>query len=417
MSHFSIHKNSCKLYHLFYSRSSLAKKDVTHPTLEVAKAINDFNLDLIKVIKSNGNVFYSPASIAMAFAMVSAGAKGETREQLLQTFQLNRLDNVNEAFGKLMSCLNPENRPENDKKSFELDIANKILVEKSYPIEKDFTDTVKNVFKASVENIDFKTKSGKVTDDINEWVKKQTHGKIDKVFGEPVPDETKLVIVNAIYFNGKWAEKVDPRNTKKDTFRGTKQESSVDFMFIESWIVSMKFGSNSRLLALPYDGYASMVILLPDDGVDLEELVMKLDIQELEDGIQNLFKKSECGGSEHGENTMLYLPKFKLETEYDLIKIMKQLGVSDLFGESADLSGISGKNDDDRLYVCDARHKALVEVDEEGTTAAAVTSMVMACCSFIPSRPLVIRVDRPFLFFIRDHSTNVNLFTGKIDQL
>ena len=180
-----------------------SKADSSLKPLEVAKAINGFNLNLVKVLKTDGNVFYSPTSIALAFGMLSAGTKGQTKDQLLQAFQLNGLDNVNEAFGKLMSCLDPENRPKNDKQSFELDLANKILVEKSYPIEEDFTDTVNNVFKANVENVDFITESSKVTNDLNKWVKKQTHGKIDKIFGAPVPVCSKLIIVNAIYFNGK----------------------------------------------------------------------------------------------------------------------------------------------------------------------------------------------------------------------
>ena len=396
---------------LFAAFAMIANGDQQQKELAIVKPLNTFNLDLIKLLNkqdSSKNAFYSPTSIAIAFGMLNAGANGKTRDELLRTFKLEGLNNVDDAFAKLMDGLRSDNRPPTNN-SFELNLANRILVDESQKVTDEYMNKVRGLYEASVDNVNFATDNVKITDDVNAWVKQQTKGKIDSVFGEPLPSTTKMVLANAIYFKGTWMKQFKTRSTKKNTFYGNANQE-VDFMFQKDRIQSTKYGGNSRLVSLPYDGSASMMILLPDEGVTLDQVITNLNSDEFEKAISNFefVQRPE---------TELYLPKFKMETTYDLKPIMSSLGASSMFSDNdADFSGITGRIE---LKVDKAIHKAVVEVNEEGTVAAAVTAISMTRMMAVmePPRPLIIRVNRPFLFVIRDNVTGVNLFTGKVTQL
>ncbi|KAI1286183.1 Leukocyte elastase inhibitor [Halotydeus destructor] len=385
---------------LFISASS------SMASTELARSINEFSVDFLKQATSQENVFFSSASIATAFAMLLAGAKGDTADQLKRSFKLDCVSDVNGQFGALLDILKPQ---EASNSTYELNLANKLVISDAMTVLEQFKNFIETKYKASVDLVDLANDGAKAAQDINTWVSEQTRGMIKKVLDEPLDGRTKMVVINAIYFKGTWEKKFDVVDTKKDTFYGI-EENQVDFMYKKLRIRALEDKSkNVTVLELPYIGDASMVIFLPDANDGLASLVSSSSSTELEDMITKMTERSR-------DEAYVYMPKFKLETKYDLKAMLSDLGVDDLFNPmKADLSGVNGRGG---LFVSDALHKAVVEVDEEGTKAAAVTMVMVRKNAYISIRePPVYRVNRPFLFFIRDHATGINLFTGTITKL
>jgi len=369
----------------------------------ISRSINSFAVDFVKnVSPKEDNVFFSSASISTAFAMLAAGSRGATEDQLKTTFKLNELDDVNEQFSNLMTILKPRAQTN---ETYELNMANKLVLSSNDHVRDEYKSIIVNKFKATVDEYDFSRDAARAVQEINQWVSDETRGMIDRVLDDLHP-MTKLVILNAIYFKGAWKVPFEKEATHQDTFFGSV-ENQVDFMTKKDDIRALKYDDNKfTALELPYVGNASMVIFLPDERNGIEQLVQSLTSSEIERVINDLSQTAAVESD-------LYLPKFKVETEYDLKSILVELGVSHVFSPfNADLTGITSQGG---LHVSKAIHKAVVDVDEEGTKAAAVTAIVMESFS-IRFDPLY-RVDRPFLFFIRDNVSGINLFTGKIAKL
>jgi len=369
----------------------------------ISRSINSFAVDFVKnVSPKEDNVFFSSASISTAFAMLAAGSRGATEDQLKTTFKLNELDDVNEQFSNLMTILKPRAQTN---ETYELNMANKLVLSSNDHVRDEYKSIIVNKFKATVDEYDFSRDAARAVQEINQWVSDETRGMIDYVLDDLDP-LTKLVILNAIYFKGAWKVPFEKEATHQDTFFGSV-ENQVDFMTKKDDIRALKDDDKKfTALELPYVGNASMVIFLPDEKNGIEQLVQSLTSSEIERVINDLSQTAAVESD-------LYLPKFKVETEYDLKSILVELGVSHVFSPfNADLTGISSHGG---LHVSKAIHKAVVDVDEEGTKAAAVTAIVMESYS-IRIDPLY-RVDRPFLFFIRDNVSGINLFTGKIAKL
>ncbi|XP_061093676.1 leukocyte elastase inhibitor-like [Conger conger] len=396
-----------------------------------------FSLDLFKNItedKKTDNIFYSPLSISSALAMVYMGARGNTATQIaevlrfrkekkpeapgLQQQQVKRQlppevlkslfheadDDVHAEFNKLMSELNKEGAP------YALSLANRLYGDKSLKfVEKYITDT-KKFYQAELEPVDFQSDPEGARVNINSWVEKQTQDKIKDLLAKGVINIlTRLVLVNAIYFKGEWDNKFKGKDTKEVSFKLSKNESQPVQMMHQTANFGLVFipEVNSRILEMPYIGKElSMLIILPreieDDSTGLERLERELTYEKL-------LEWTQPDKMEHIE-IMVALPKFKMEETYDLRDILVSIGMEDAFNESkSDLSGISSSAN---LVVSKVVHKAFVEVNEEGTEAAAATAVVIGVTSIRPP-PIWFIADHPFLFFIRHNPTQSILFYGR----
>ncbi|KAM9094576.1 serpin B6-like [Sarcophilus harrisii] len=369
----------------------------------LSDAINTFTLNVFKEITekdSSQNVFYSPLSLYCALTMVLEGAKGNTAAQIQQVLSLNKGTDVHQSFQFFLE--------EANKSGDEclLRIANRIFGEKTHDFMSSFKESCQKFYLSKMEELDFVNASEEARKHINKWVEEKTEGKIVELLTNGSIDQlTSLVLVNAIYFKGKWQNQFEKHATKERMFKISKdKQKPVQMMFQESTF-SMTYLREvfTKVLVLPYvGGQMDMVILLPDENTDLKTLEKSLTSEKLTDWLKpERMNKTEVE---------VFLPRFKLEENLDLECILQKLGMSDAFdGSKADFSGISaGKN----LFLSKVLHKAYVEVNEEGTEAAAATAAVaMFLCAKMNPRFVV---DRPFLFLIRDNSSKNILFFGKV---
>ncbi|KFV08565.1 Leukocyte elastase inhibitor [Pterocles gutturalis] len=375
-----------------------------------------FALDLLgRLNETNptGNVFFSPVSVSAALAMVLLGAKGNTEAQVLkvtaagslflfQTLHFDEVQDIHSRFQTLTTDINRSNAP------YLLRLANRLFGEKSYSFLPDFLTSTQKLYGADLAAVDFLQAYDEARKEINQWVEEKTEGKIPNLLCEGSVDSmTKLVLVNAIYFKGNWAEKFKEADTIDMPFRLNKNErKTVKMMYQKNkfnfgYIPEMKI----RVLELPYDGRElSMIVLLPDDIED-----DSTGLQKLEEQI-TLEKLHEWTCPEHLYSSDLHvrLPKFKLEESYDLKSDLSAMGLTDVFDSGkADLSGMSGARN---LFLSKIVHKAFVEVNEEGTEAAAATAGIAMLCMVMEED---FTADHPFLFFIRHNPTQSILFFGR----
>uniref|UniRef100_A0A671S4M9 Serpin B6 n=1 Tax=Sinocyclocheilus anshuiensis TaxID=1608454 RepID=A0A671S4M9_9TELE len=363
----------------------------------LSAANTQFSLNLFKKISggnTSGNVFYSPISISSALAMVSLGAKGETVLQIFQMhFTLGIKDQIHSSFNKLMSELKKLGAP------YVLSLANRLYGEQSYQFVEKFLNDAKKYYEAGLEEVDFKKKSEAARVDINKWVEKNTQEKIKNLLPrESVNDATKLVLVNAIYFKANW-EKKFPKETQTKPVKMMRQKSKFPLAFIPEM--------NSQVLELPYVGNnLSMLIILPNEIQDETTGLQKLEKALTYEKLMEWTKPSKM----FQEQVQISLPKFKMAETYGMVQFLISMGMEDAFDlQKVNLSGMSPNND---LVVSKVIHKAFVEVNEEGTEAAAATGIVIETTS-MPLDPKTFIADHPFLFFIRHNPSNSILFYGR----
>ncbi|XP_070603239.1 leukocyte elastase inhibitor-like [Erythrolamprus reginae] len=354
--------------------------------------------------KDHGNnLFFSPLSIYSALLMVSLGARHNTEKQMLKVLSVSKDETVHQRFEKLISDLNKPDA------NYSLCLVNRLFGETSYDFRASFIESIQRFYHAGLEKLNFKQASEDSRRHINDWVKEKTSGKIQDLLAPGIIDPlTKLVSVNAIYFKGNWADQFDKNNTQEQPFWINKNESKpVQMMFISTkYNVAYIPDYRTSVLEIPYtDKKMSMTILLPDQIEDnstgLEKLEREITHEKLMDWInpKNMFLRK----------VDLSLPKFKLEEKYDLKPILRSMGMTDAFDEGkADFSGMSTNND---LVISEIVHQSFVEVDEEGTEAAAATGVI----TVVKTAALAIKFksDHPFIFVIKDRSTNRILFMGK----
>ncbi|XP_010883987.4 leukocyte elastase inhibitor-like [Esox lucius] len=373
----------------------------------VSVANTNFSLDLFKKItekNKTGNVFYSPLSISSALAMVSLGARGNTATQMSETLHLHKAkDDVHVCFSKLMGELNKKGAP------YKLSLANRLYGEQSYKFVETFLHDTKKHYNAELEAVDFKSNAETARQNINTWVEKQTADKIKDLLPKGIVDDlTRLVLVNAIYFKGNWEKKFKETSTKDVQFRLNKNESKPVKMMHQKARFPLTFipEANCQILELPYVGnQLSMLIMLPNDIEDRTTGLEKLEKELTYDNFVNWTKPDRM----HLEEVEVGLPKFKLEESLDLKETLASMGMIDAFDDSrSDFSGMSPNND---LVLSKVVHKAFVEVNEEGTEAAAATAVIVANCCYLVTPTFI--ADHPFLFFIRHNPTQSILFSGR----
>ncbi|KAM4816357.1 serpin B6-like [Urocitellus parryii] len=376
------------------------------PLLE---ATGTFALNLLKRLgeDSSKNVFYSPISISSALAMVLLGAKGTTALQMAQALSLNKSSSsgggdVHQGFQSLLTEVNKTDT------QYLLRTANRLFGEKSYDFLSSFKDSCHNFYQAEMEEFDFLNASEESRKHINIWVAKETEDKITELLSPGSLDEiTKLVLVNAIYFKGNWDKQFDKELTGERPFKVSKnEEKPVQMMFQKSTFKMTYIGEIfTKILVLPYiSEELNMIIMLPDELIDLKMVEKEL--------IYEKYIEWTSPDKMDKVEVEVFLPRFKLQENYDLEEVLRSLGMTDAFDEvRADFSGMSSRRD---LHLSKVMHKSFVEVNEEGTEAAAATATVMkmSCMRFTAC----LCADHPFLFFIQHSRTRGILFFGRVSS-
>ncbi len=361
-----------------------------------------FALHLYSRLKDeDGNLFFSPYSISVALAMTYAGARENTAQQISQTLRFPlEPERLHAAFEKLEERLEALQEEGN----IQLEIANSLWPHKSYPILEEYIGLVRKYYGVQITPLDYAADVEAARRAINEWVEGKTKDKIRDMIGPGVLDAlTRLVLVNAIYFKGNWADQFDEDLTKEAPFYLLSGGSTQVPMMKQQERFGYAEHEDLQILQMPYAGdEVSMLVLLPKNVDGLADLQSALTEESLEKWITSIRKKE----------VLVFLPKFKVTSQFRLDDVLASMGMPDAFDpRKADLSGIDGEPH--RLYIGAVIHKAFVHVNEEGTEAAASTAVGFTLAS-VPEPVPTFRADHPFIFVIRDNSTGSILFMGRI---
>ena len=368
---------------------------------KVAEGCNQFAFDLYAhLLRQEGNLFLSPYSISTALAMTSAGARGETADQMAKVLCLPASGGtIHAAYSALQSDLNAAGA----KGAFDLVVANRLWGQKGYKFLPDFLQLLDTSYSAGLEPLDFAADTEGSRKTINAWVERETRDKIKDLLKPGVLDAmTRLVLTNAIYFKGKWASEFDKKLTRDEDFFVTPEKKVAAPLMRQTAEFGYFDGGEMHALELAYQGdRLAMVVLLPKSKDGIEGLEAALTPNMLE---------GTCAGLRRRE-VQVALPRFKTTAEFSLKDTLVAMGMADAFDPGrADFSGMTGAKD---LSISAVVHKAFVDVNEEGTEAAAATAVV-ARMTAVAEPPPEFRADHPFLFLIRDTKTGAILFLGRI---
>jgi serpin B len=363
-----------------------------------------FALDLYRYLadRADGNLFLSPHSISVALAMTYAGARGMTEAQMSEALHFTLpQDRLHPAFNQLDLELaqRGEDAEGKDGEGFRLNVVNALWGQQDYTFRQEYLDALARNYGAGLRLVDFVNETEGSRQAINGWVSEQTEGRIEELVPQGALDDlTRLVLTNAIYFNAAWAEPFIKEATRNGDFF-LLDGGTVEVPLMRQ-IAAVRYarGEGYQAVELPYDGNElSMVILLPDTG-GFEAFEESLDQARL------ALILGELGYS----RIDLTMPRFEMTSEFSLTDALTALGMPAAFSASADFSGIDGTQE---LFIADVLHQAFVSVDEAGTEAAAATAVIAATSS--AEEPPVVRIDRPFIFVIRDIETGALLFVGR----
>ena len=370
---------------------------LTQAEVSLIESDNKFGLKLFKEIsaqENDKNLFISPLSVSMALGMTYNGAGGTTEEAMRSTLEYGDMTNedINGAYKSLIELLlglDP---------LVQMQIANSIWYRQGFSVKNEFIDLNTTYFDASVSELDFSDPGA--PDIINNWVDDKTNGKITEII-DYIPFYAFMYLVDALYFKGTWKYEFDAENTNDDNFTlPSGSETTCDMMNLTG-ALNYKDSELFQAVELPYgDGYFSMIVFLPKPSMDIDDLISGL-TQENWDSWTDGFSEADVD---------FYLPKFKLEYELELNDVLIALGMQIAFSESeADFSDISEQY---QMYISKVKHKTYVDVNEEGTEAAAVTAVEVSFTS--EGGSIFMKVNRPFLFAIKENNSGTIMFMGKI---
>lgn len=348
------------------------------------------------------NVFFSPHGISTAMAMTQVGARGRTAEEIAQAMHFTLPPTrLHPACRSLANSLQGGS-------TYELNTVNRLWVQNGFDLRDNFLKITRECYGSECGQVDFAVNREAAVRKINAWVEKQTNKRIKNMLtADVIEDDTALLLTNAVYFKGRWANPFDAATKKPGVFFTEHGEKTVSMMSMvdENCRYADIDDVGMQILEKPYDPPfdLSMLILLPKrEAGSLARLEKTLSAEKLDEWQTKL----------HPQRVNIFLPKFRLETGYSLHENLMKLGISSAFTPwpgGADFSGIS----DDELYLQFVIHKAFVEVDEEGTEAAAATMGGFMGGGMMPSQPVVFRADHPFIFLIRDNRTGCIVFLGR----
>lgn len=339
------------------------------------------------------DVFVSPLSVTYALGMLANGAVGDTQKEILEglEFRSGKVQDINSLCHQLMI-----ESPKLDK-STKVSIANAVVANKNKPLQPDFKNVVEKQYQALVTNQDF---SSPVTlSFINQWASDHTHGMVPKLLDRVHPDAVTYLL-NALYFKGIWYRQFDKKRTQQESFtQADGKKLSVKMMHQKERFFAAE-NDNYQTVVLPYgNGSYEMVVLLPREGKDLSSLLQTMDAKKWKDNLK----------STYSSKVDLKLPRFTSAYTRELNDVLKLLGMNTMFDrEKADLTKMSMA----KAFVSIVLQKAKIEVDEEGSKAAAVTVVETAPTATAPSKPILFHANRPFMYAIVEHSTGTIFFMG-----
>ena len=367
----------------------------------LSDSMNDFSLNLYQHIisETNGNVFFSPYSIFVALAMTYEGAHGDTAEQMNNVLGFEQNNEVSLcSFGRIYNLLNIDAK-------YTLNTANALWTKEDYPFLEEYLNFINNYYMGKATDVDF-TKPDEAAEIINKWVEENTGGKIEDMLSSgDISPGTVLILSNAIYFKGLWLTQFNVEETVDRDFKlATGETIEVPTMVSTNSEVYFNYTETKdmQLLELPYKGDAvSMIILLPKEN-DLTMVEQTLNKENLSIWMDSMYPT----------NIDIYLPKFTFKTEYNLKDILIDMGLDIAFSPNADFSGMNGFGG---LFIEKVLHKAFVEVNEEGSEAAAATT-VHVLETAMPGPTKVFDADHPFIFLIQHKETDTILFMGSVEN-
>ena len=373
---------------------------------EAVKGSNAFAIDLYGQLGAKpGNLFFSPESICTAFGMAYAGADGQTATEMAHVFHFTLPpERLHPAFGALLAGMNAPHQ------GYALSVADALWAEKDEKFLPAYLHLVQTNYGAGFHAVDFKSAPDSARATINQWVEKQTNDKIQNLLGPgTVTPLTRLILTNAIYFKAAWADQFSKDATgDKDFHLSVGKTIQAPTMRHARGYEYFK-GPSFQALLMPYEkGEVSMLILLPDDIDGLPALERSLTAENLEKWIASL---------SYAHEVIVSLPRFKITQQFELSSTLEGLGLKAAFDpDAADFSAMTG---DRSLVISAAIHKAYIDLDENGTEAAAATAVVMEMAMAAPPLappppPIIFTADHPFLFLIRDNASGAILFMGRV---
>ncbi len=364
----------------------------------IIESNNRFCFDIYQKIRKNENYIFSPASITSAMAMTYSGSKNNTLKEIGDVFYFNKdLNEFNKDFSKLTEF----NLNKGDNLQFSN--ANSIWVEKSLELNKSFLEVNKQFYAGSAYLENFIMEPEKARNNINNWVEDKTNNKIIELLKpSTITNETRLVLVNALYFNGPWDKHFNEKKNTIDNFQlKPKEFKKVTFMntTLSTWYYEDRC---AQIIDIPYsDSKFSLMIVMPKSYRKIRRFEKK---------IFNYNYYMSYNMKKVRKSVKLSIPKFEIESYFDLNETLINMGVKDAFSGSADFSGITSK---EQLVISNVIHKAKIIVNEEGTEAAAATAVVMRKTSMLIDE-VKFTANKPFIYILRNNETNCIYFFGKV---
>ena len=376
--------------------------ELTLKQKEVVTSANRFAFDLFKPVvageAAGTNIMISPFSVTSALSMTLNGASGGTFDAVKSALRYDgmSLEEINDTYRKLVTEMIPVDE------RVVMEVAKSVWAENKFPVKKEFIDALKEWYMAEARNFDLS--DPRSVDIINGWIEEKTHDRIQKMIAQLEPD-LAMLLINAVYFNGKWKHQFDTKNTADRAFYLTPGNPVNVPMMYQKQKFAFAAVDKARLVELPYgQGNYSMVVALPDEGVTAAEIATGLSAEKWEDWMEAL----AYGVTE----VELYMPKFKYDYKRKLNDDLVSLGMGPAFDPGiADFSRIS----DVEVFISFVLHQTFIENKEEGTEAAAATVVGFTRTS-LPPEPEKININRPFLYFIRETTTGTIVFMGLVDD-
>jgi len=363
---------------------------------KMTAAVNEFGFALFNKVPDSKNRLISPLSLYTAFSMTVPGANGQTRAEIAQVLDCGSNEELGANIGTVLKSL--------DKSGKSLSLVNAAWLQKNFKINPAFTQSLAKFWKTAFYPADFIKSFEKYRKEINGFTEKKSAGMIKNLLPKgALNEQTRLVLLNALYFKEKWDIKFDAKNSYKAEFTGIKNKESVTFMQNKGDYGYFECDEYSAV-ELPYKDKAfSMLVLMPTDPNHFSSLLDNLN------GKLAARLRSET----NIRPVEIHLPRFAFKADYELVQPLTELGIKDAFGMQADFSGIEPTR---QLFISKVFHGTGIEVDESGTTSAAATAVVISRKS-LPPPSVVFKADRPFCFLIRHNETGLLLFIGEVKQV
>lgn len=372
--------------------------------VEAVRGSNAFAVDLYAQLRSQpGNLFFSPESISTAFAMAYAGARGQTADEMQHVLHFTLpTAQLHPAMGALLAAMNAQHN------GYQLRVADALWAQQDASFLPSYVKLVQTDYAAGFHRVNFKASPDAVSNAINHWVEQQTNNKIQNLIGPGVLTlATRLVLTNAIYFKGDWLNPFEKASTQIEEFHTSSSQFVMAPLMHRTGSYRYYDGATFQALELPYSGdELSMDVLLPKSNDGLAALEQSFTASAAGDWLQKL---------EPVDKVILTFPRFTMTQQFELSHALSAMGMPQAFGDAANFSGMTGKPD---FTISAAIHKAYIDVNEQGTEAAAATSIILRATAarvpFPEPPPIVFRADHPFLFLIRDTKSGAILFLGRV---